>query len=56
LRAWSNLYIVQYVDRAGSTLGALTLELTFPQRRRVAGNNDKLGLAGSETLQGRFIS
>lgn len=34
----------------------LTLELRLPQRRSVAGNDDELGLASSEALEGRLVA
>lgn len=35
---------------------AVVLELTLAERRGVASNDDKLGLAGSEALEGRLIT
>lgn len=43
------------VESAGGD-GALTFELRFPQRRRVAGNDDELRLARSQALEGRFVA
>lgn len=35
---------------------AVVLELRLAERRSVASNDDELGLAGSETLEGRLVS
>lgn len=35
---------------------AVVLEFTLSQRRSVASNDDELGLAGSERLEGRLVS
>lgn len=35
---------------------AVVLELTLAERRSVASNDDELGLAGSEALEGRLVS
>lgn len=36
--------------------GARTFKLRLPQRRRVAGNDDELSLARTETLEGRLVA
>ena len=33
-----------------------TLELRLPQRRGVAGDDDELGLASTESLEGRLVT
>jgi hypothetical protein len=35
---------------------AVVLELTLAERRSVASNDDELGLAGSEALEGRLVT
>lgn len=35
---------------------AVVLELALAERRRVASDNDQLGLAGSETLERRLVA
>ena len=34
----------------------VVLELTLAERRGVSGNDDELGLSGSKSLEGRFVS
>ena len=50
-------YVVtrEVVDR-GLGQHAVVLELRLAERRSVASNDDELGLAGSEALEGRLVS
>jgi hypothetical protein len=53
----SSTYVVagEVVD-GGLGQHAVVLELTLAERRSVASNDDELGLAGSEALEGRLVS
>lgn len=43
------------MDRSLSKHG-IVLELTLPERRSVGGDDDQLGLAVAESLEGRLVS
>jgi len=45
---------MRYIDHLVSAM--LTLKLGLPERRSVAGDDDELGLAGAESLQGGLVA
>lgn len=52
---WTYVVTSEVVD-GGLGQHAVVLELRLSERRSVSSNDDELGLAGSEALEGRLVS
>lgn len=55
-KAWSSLSRCQKMQLLLQLRYHLTLEFALAQRGSVASDDDKLGLAGTEHLQGRLVA